>query len=522
MLFNSYVFILVFLPVTLLVFFRLGAVDRRWAAAWLALASLFFYGWWNPPYVALLLVSIVFNFKMGVWVARAREGHLPFGPRFVLVLAIALDLALLGYYKYANFFVENLNAVTGQSWSVGQILLPLGISFFTFTQITFLVDTYKGEAKEYSFVHYLLFVTYFPHLIAGPILHHKEMMPQFAGPSAYRINAEDFAVGLTFFFAGLFKKVVLADGIAPYVEPLFAAAGKGASLTFFESWAGALSYTLQLYYDFSGYSDMAIGLSRMIGIRLPINFNSPYQARNIADLWQRWHMTLTRFLRDYVFHPLGGKRKSHWRRYAALFATMVLAGLWHGAGWTFVIFGALQGALLILNHEWRRRSGKWWGRKREDPGRAELIACRTLTLVVWIAGLMIFRANDMSEAAAILKGMAGWNGFALPQVWLSKLGPLGDFLSGMGVSFGIIAAQETMKAVPWIVPLLLVALFAPNTQAIMARYMTEYKSTDLTLGPFGRFLAWRPHPAWAIGFAVISVVAMLKLTQISTFLYYQF
>jgi alginate O-acetyltransferase complex protein AlgI len=309
MLFNSYSFLLLFLPVTVIIFFRLGAYSRQLAAAWLGAASLFFYGYWNPAYVGLLLASIFFNYGIGYALAREHDTDRNRRKNFILTAGIVADLLLLGYYKYANFFLDTTNRILDTGWTLQDILLPLGISFFTFTQIAFLVDAWSGKAREYNFIHYLLFVTYFPHLIAGPVLHHKEMMPQFARPETYRFSWDNMTIGLTIFTIGLFKKSVLADGVSPYANVAFHAADMGEKLDFLASWGGALAYTAQLYFDFSGYSDMAIGLSRMFGIVLPLNFNSPYKATNIIDFWRRWHMTLSRFLRDYLYIPLGGNRK---------------------------------------------------------------------------------------------------------------------------------------------------------------------------------------------------------------------
>jgi len=335
MLFNSYPFLLGFLPVTLIGFFAIGRVSRPGAAAWLTLASLVFYGWWSPAYVALLLASIAFNYTLGARIARARARDEPALARRLLIAAVTIDLATLGYFKYANFFLDTLTTVSGITLPAARVILPLGISFFTFTQIAFLVDAYRGIAREYNPIHFALFVTYFPHLIAGPILHHKEMMPQFARPRIYVPHAGNLAVGATIFAIGLFKKTVLADRIAPFVAPVFDGAA-ATPPTLLVAWGGALAYTFQLYFDFSGYSDMAIGLSRLFGVQLPLNFASPYKSRSIIEFWRRWHMTLSRFLRDYVYFALGGNRRGRLRRYVNLFLTMLLGGLWHGAGWTFV------------------------------------------------------------------------------------------------------------------------------------------------------------------------------------------
>ena len=291
MLFNSYGFIFLYLPVVLIGFFQLGRINHAWAAGWLALASLFFYGYWNPAYVGLLLGSIACNYAFGLWIAKAAVRHKNTQKKHTLIVAISANLLLLAYYKYANFFVGNINGVAGTEWSLGDIILPLGISFFTFTQIAYLVDTYQGKVKEYNFIHYLLFVTYFPHLIAGPILHHKEMMPQFAHPRTYRFNADHFNLGITVFVLGLAKKLLLADSLAEFPGPIFASVQAGGQPMLFEAWIAALSYSLQLYFDFSGYSDMAIGLSLMFNVRLPLNFHSPYKSVNIIEFWRRWHMT---------------------------------------------------------------------------------------------------------------------------------------------------------------------------------------------------------------------------------------
>jgi alginate O-acetyltransferase complex protein AlgI len=333
MLFNSYTFIFIFLPITLLVFFSIGGKGHhRIAIAWLVAASLFFYGWWNPAYLSLILGSILFNYAVGVALsnlqAQSSASHLT--KKIILSFGILVNLFLLAYFKYANFFVDNLNSLSGSNFHLQTIILPLAISFFTFQQITYLVDAYKGETREYNFLHYCLFVTFFPQLIAGPIVHHREMLPQFVKNTIYKFNHQHLAIGLTIFFIGLFKKVVLADGVAVYATPVFEAAEQGVMLTFFEAWAGALAYTFQLYFDFSGYSDMAIGIARMFGIRLPLNFNSPYKSVNIIEFWRRWHITLSRFLRDYLYIPLGGNRKGKFRRYINLMITMLLGGLWHG------------------------------------------------------------------------------------------------------------------------------------------------------------------------------------------------
>ncbi len=409
MLFNSYGFIFLYLPVVLLGFFRLGLINHAWAAGWLALASLFFYGFWNPAYIGLLLGSIACNYSFGLWISKADVQHKERRKKQLLIVAISANLLLLGYYKYTNFFIGSINSVADTQWGLGEIILPLGISFFTFTQIAFLVDAYQGKVKEYNFIHYTLFVTFFPHLIAGPVLHHKEMMPQFAHTATYRIDWNNVASGLMLFTLGLCKKTLLADALAPYVRGVFNGVQHSLAVgilpTAYEAWTGALAYTLQIYFDFSGYTDMALGIALMFGIRLPINFNSPYKATSIIEFWRRWHMTLSRFLRDYLYIPLGGNRHGKLRRYLNLIATMLLGGLWHGAGWTFVLWGALHGAYLTINHLWREVFPEWLSRWM--PSWLASLAGTTLTFIAVVSAWVLFRSNDLAQALSILKAMYG-------------------------------------------------------------------------------------------------------------------
>ena len=518
MLFNSYVFIFVFLPVTLAGFFLLGRFQPRLAAAWLAAASLFFYGWWNPLYVGLLALSICFNYLCGVAIARSAAPIGSGARKRLLIFAVAVNLAVLAYYKYANFFVSSVSHVTGSTLSLGDIVLPLGISFFTFTQIAFLADAYFGKAREYNFVHYGLFVTYFPHLIAGPVLHHAEMMPQFNEPATYRFSFENTAVGITIFVIGLFKKVILADGIGGYAKPVFAAAAAGFELTALEAWCGALAYTFQLYFDFSGYSDMAIGLSRLFGIVLPLNFHSPYKAVNIVDFWRRWHMTLSRFLRDYLYIPLGGNRHGPARRYASLMITMVLGGLWHGAGWTFVLWGALHGVYLALNHGWHAlRRG--WGHDLKHTTRWGRACGCVITFIAVVIGWVLFRSADLTAAVAMLKAMAGFNGWVLPDFWLPKWGVAGLWLAEHGVRFGDTHDLVGGGVVNWIWISLLIVWIAPNTQELLAGYRP---ALALFAEHYRGRLAWRPVPLYALLTAVLALIAIFNLHQQSEFLYFQF
>jgi D-alanyl-lipoteichoic acid acyltransferase DltB (MBOAT superfamily) len=521
MLFNSYPFLLAFLPVSFAVFYLLGSVNRQGAAAWLALASLFFYGWWDARYVVLLLGSIGANFGLGVALAHMAARGNP-NKSWLLVGAIAANLLVLSYYKYAGFIATNVSELTGTKYVVEGIVLPLGISFFTFTQIAFLVDTYRGYVRELNPIHYVLFVTYFPHLIAGPVLHHKEMMPQFARDSTYRLDAENIAVGLTAFFIGLFKKVVLADGIAVYASPVFSAAESGLELTLFEAWGGVCAYSFQIYFDFSGYSDMAVGLSRLFGVRLPINFYSPYQAHNITEFWRRWHMTLSRFLRDYLYIPLGGNQKGMPRRYANLITTMLLGGLWHGASWNFVVWGGLHGLYLVIHHGWQA-----WRPSRnsntQPRNRQRILGIGTTFLAVCIAWVF-FRAQTHTAAFSILASMLGLNGLSLP----SAMAPLLGGLTSVGVSFdGMFknGLAQWSTGVVWLAGLAAITWLTPNTQQILNRYEPTLDGNSGRLsGLHWRWFQWQPTWGYATFTALLGIcaAAFMLVGSYSEFLYFQF
>jgi alginate O-acetyltransferase complex protein AlgI len=418
MLFNSQIFILVFLPITLVLFYLSALRSHTLALSAALVASLIFYSYWNPKFVILLLLSIVVNYTIGRNLILYRD-HTGPDRRAALLLGLGafLNLAAISYFKYYNFFINNVNTVFGSNIVFEDIFLPLGISFFTFQQIAYLVDCYQGKTKETNFRDYALFVSFFPQLIAGPIVHHSQMMPQFKSDSVGRFNLPIFLDGVTIFILGLAKKVILADAFGKYADVGFSAAASGVDLTFFEGWAAALSYTFQLYFDFSGYSDMAIGLGLMFNIQLPFNFNSPYKAANIIDFWRRWHMTLSAFLRDYLYIPLGGNRKGETRRHANLMATMLLGGLWHGAAWTFVLWGGLHGIFLVINHLWAKLSVARMIAERR-VGRA---AGWLITFLAVVGAWVIFRATSFGAALQIYRGMLGINGATMPDQFVALL-----------------------------------------------------------------------------------------------------
>lgn len=399
MLFNSPFYIFAFLPFVLLIFFSLNKLRYiLLGRAWLVLASLYFYGFWNPSYLFLIIGSMLLNFGIGnaLHKTKLRKKRKGLSRKSVLVIGIVLNLALLVYYKYSDFFIENINVLLNDDLPLLNLLLPLAISFFTFQQVAYLVDCYKEDTQEYDFLSYCLFVSFFPQLIAGPIVHHKEMMPQFAQLKNVFINYNNLAKGLFIFALGLFKKVAIADTFAIWANQGF---DSQITLSFFEAWGASLSYTFQLYYDFSGYSDMALGVALMFNIVLPTNFNAPYKARNIQDFWRRWHMTLSRWLKDYLYIPLGGNQKGVTRTYFNLMATFVLGGLWHGAGWTFILWGFLHGGALALHRFWHGMGLKM----------TPMLAW-ALTFIFVNFTWVFFRAADVPAALSMIEGMVGLNG----------------------------------------------------------------------------------------------------------------
>jgi len=479
-LFNSYVFIFVFVPLTAAAYFLAARYSRRptTAHAVLAVASLVFYAYWRPPFVALIASSITLNYLCGLLLMKHPR-------KWLLAGGVAANLGLIGYFKYAGFLAGTFNALLGAHVDVGDIFLPLGISFFTFQQIAYLVDTYRGAGGERNVGRYALFVSFFPQLIAGPIVHHGEVIPQFKDHEKVRFNMDSFAAGVSIFIIGLFKKTVLADTFAVWSSPAFDSTD---ALTFLEGWGAALSYTFQLYFDFSGYSDMAIGLGRMFNIKLPLNFNSPYKATSIIDFWRRWHMTLSRFLRDYLYIPLGGNRKGKVRRYVNLSITMLLGGLWHGAGWSFVVWGGLHGLYMMINHAWNATKIKM----------PKALAW-AITFVAVASAWVIFRAPTLTRAGELFRAMLGANGFALPASWNDALWRLGR----MGVNFAQLKHFDGLTELAWLAGALVVTTAVPNSFEILEKH-------------------WKPNARWALGTGLMAALSLAAMSRISEFLYFQF
>ncbi len=489
MLFNSYVFLLVFLPLVLAGFFAVGArLGRRPAVAWLLGASLVFYGYWHPPYLVLLVLSILANHTWARFIDKAAGNN----RRLLTWIGIGANLAVLGYYKYALFILGIFVPVAGHSgFLASEIVLPIGISFYTFQQIAYLCDVRDQVGRHRPLVEYAFFVSFFPQLIAGPIVHHHELLPQLRNHIA-RLRLRHFAPGVALFLIGLCKKSVFADRMAPLANGLFDA--RDAMPGFADAWLGTSAYTLQLYFDFSGYSDMACGLALMFNLRLPANFASPYKATSIIDFWRRWHITLSHFLRDYLYIPLGGSRGSGLRRTATLMTTMLLGGLWHGAGWTFVAWGGLHGIALAANHAWRDIRTKH-GFKPLHP-----VLSQPLTLL-WVAvAWVFFRATDFGGAGSILAGMAGSNGF-------------GDLF--------LVQAKDNqfvLMGVLW-----LVVLFGPSSLSILRHYRPcSGHFPDRDRPGFRLKGGWLESPWGALGLGAFFFAILLNMPRVSEFIYFQF
>jgi alginate O-acetyltransferase complex protein AlgI len=494
MLFSSYEFILVFLPLALAGYFGLRLFARKSVTLlWLIVASLTFYAVWDPWNLLVLFSSIGFNFSCGTYLAERARSKRPTG--LLLAVGIAFNLGLIGYFKYSGFFATNLNAVFGTDIPVLGLVLPLAISFFTFQEIAYLVDSSRGQTYGYRFKDYVLMVAFFPHLIAGPIVNHRILMRQFMSPTALKISPQTIALGIGLFVFGLAKKVLLADGMAPQANLVFDGVAHGASPSFSDAWIGALAYTLQLYFDFSGYSDMAIGLGLLFGIRLPLNFNSPYQATSIIDFWRRWHMSLSAFLRDYLYFSLGGNHRGEVRRYVNLGITMLLGGLWHGAGWTFVCWGAFHGLGLTACHLWRRlfRSGS-----NQNGGSLWGIAlARALTLVFVIFGWVMFRADSIGSAGKMMGSMIG--------------------LNGLNLSVNSDRQLTALITLATIVGLMAVALLAPNSQQWLG-YDPE-RPAEEGHSWSARLTAYPLHGA-ALG--CLLAFTLTQMSAVQSFLYFQF
>jgi len=510
MLFSSYPFIFAFLPVVLIGFFLLAKQGLfRPALGFLTVSSLFFYGYWNPVYLILIMSSILVNYLLAIRIVdnhnnEAKHKHL-------LWLGLAFNIGLIGYFKYKNFFLDNLNEVFDLQLENVPVLLPLAISFFTFQQIAYLVDVYRDKQAERNFLNYALFISYFPQLIAGPIVHHRELLPQLRSQEIFKLNWMNIGAGLTIFSIGLFKKIMIADNLAPSVHAVFGMAEAGQDISLFVAWGGALAYTLQLYFDFSGYSDMAIGVALMFNIHLPVNFLSPYKSKSIIEFWRRWHITLSHFLRDYIYIPLGGNRAGEIKRMSNMMTTMLIGGLWHGAGWTFVLWGGLQGAYLVLNRMWIDfLAAIKLSFVRELPGYWFLAGCLTFFCV--ILGWVLFRAETLSGAMNLYHAMFSLDFVTLTPKYVDKVANVLPFMAITpdAAASNIMGLDEAKM----IVAGLLIAFFLPNVREMF--YLNKDKDKKWYR------LVWKPSLFWVPVALVALCSSIMSMTNVSDFLYFQF
>ncbi|NQX89535.1 MAG: MBOAT family protein [Halioglobus sp.] len=501
MLFNSFLFLFAFLPLTLAAFYA----TRKWTSARVAVgllvfASLVFYGYWKPIYLFLLLGSISVNYAFGRVLAVQSPS------RKFLVAGVSLNLLLLGYFKYSGFLAGETNVLLGLSLPVPVVALPLAISFFTFQQIAYLVDCYRHAAQEKSFLNYCLFVSFFPQLIAGPIVHHKQIMPQISRMVSDSHLKPRFAAGLTLLSFGLFKKVIIADNFALYSTRFYDDAVSDVLHTG-DAWVGALSYHFQIYFDFSGYSDMAIGLAMLFGIILPVNFNSPYQALSIVDFWRRWHMTLSRFLRDYLYITLGGNRRGTVRRYINLLVTMLLGGLWHGAAWTFVVWGGLHGLYLVINHAWSALLERL-GCAAVMRNPLYKLVCLLLTTVAVMVAWVYFRAPDFSVANDTILAMTGGGEAGFSDGYRS-------FLSRAGFADSASLVTGYPLSPVWFMPLVF-------SVALLFTFTVPNSMEVLGLIAHNGVIRWRPSLIWALLCAAMLCCSIIGMFGSTEFIYFQF
>ena len=482
MLFNSYEFVFLLLPLTLAAWYALCRFGKYTAAkAALILSSLVFYGWFRPVYLPILAGSILVNFALGRLLLSDLSAK---RKKTVAVFGVLLNLGVLGYFKYFDFFLDNINRIFGAHCTLPQIMLPLGISFFTFQQVSYIVDCRRGDVPHYSFTDYALFVSFFPQLVAGPIVLHSEMVPQFAAVPQRKFSAETFGRGLTRFSYGLAKKVLLADLLGELVTFGYADV---SALSGLQAWITMLAYTLQIYFDFSGYCDMACGIAGMFGMELPENFDSPYKALNVVDFWNRWHRTLTRFFRQYVYFPLGGSRKGTARTYVNIFIVFLLSGLWHGAGYTFIVWGALHGIADIFCRVCRKPLEKL-------PKAVNWLLCFGFLNVTWV----VFRAESLPQAFTLLRRLFA-GGTALSEDLLAALRPnlLYDTLQNLRLP-----QPALLYCAALLLGALLLSTCCRNTQT--------------------RAAAWKPNVRTCLAVTVLLTLSILSLAGVHTFLYFNF
>jgi D-alanyl-lipoteichoic acid acyltransferase DltB (MBOAT superfamily) len=490
MLFNSYEFLYAFFPAVLCLFYILANLaNSNYRRHLIIAASLIFYSSWDIWNLPVILVSMTVNYGISLKMRDAKDEPDFFSEKFWLVLGIIFNLSLLGYYKYFNFLIGIFNSLFGASFHRLDIVLPLGISFFTFQQIIYLCDLRRRVTAPANPIDYAVCVSFFPHLIAGPIIKYRKILPQLSSPIQFKVHTSYLAAGLGFLTIGLLKKVLLADNLAPIADDVFKQALHHGPMSMIGAWAGAMAYTLQIYFDFSGYSDMAVGLGLCFGIELPVNFNSPYKSRSIIDFWRCWHITLSQFLRDYLYIPLGGNRNGKPRHYLNLLITMFLGGLWHGAGWTFIFWGILHGGALCLNHWWHGlRQGKMTG----EHFLTTLLA-RAATFAFLLFTWVVFRADNLSNAFHIWRAMIS---------------------SSQDLSF-----SWPLSTALWLALCLGIALFPPNTQEIMNHFRSRFELYSPSDFKTPRYMA---SAKWGLAMGLAFFGVSILISQATKFLYFDF
>ena len=553
--FNSYQFLFVFVPLLLAGFYVATRLRGPSAArAWLLLASIAFYAYANLLSLVILLPAILIYFAIAKAIVRTDESNTRARTAW-FILGVALNIAFLGYFKYRNFFLDSANQLFGAQFALLPLILPLGISFITFQMIAFLADVQSGQVKSFSLFEFLLFALFFPRAVAGPIVHWEEVMPGLTG-EAPRWRNSNLAVGIALFSIGLFKKAVIADGVAVWVTPAFAAQPPGSTLTLIPAWVGALAYTFQLYFDFSGYTDMALGLARLFGVRLPMNFNSPLKSSSIVEFWSRWHITLTRFLTAYLYTPmvmgwtrrrmqlnrpvLRGKR-STLSAFLALTAvptliTMGISGFWHGAGTQFIVWGLLHGLMLTINQAWRTWRPRFWP-DQESYHRVMRPAGFLLTFFGIATTFVFFRARSIDSAVSILGSMFGAHGVTIPHAIGDRLGAFGLWLQGLGVAYDWSSGSGFFIEIAWVVVLFVASTRLPNSLELTRRYEpaldfeppaeTEPTTAAAPASPRRARRTWIPREialngAGAAWLAFLFIAGVLALSRGGGFLYWKF
>ena len=518
MLFNSIEFLFILLPISILIYYTsYFYISRKASIIVLIICSLVFYSYWNPVYLLLLFFSILFNYSSYKYIIIQKKYSFS-----ILIFSILINLLILFYYKYFNFFIHNINIAFDSSFNFEKIILPLAISFFTFQQITFLVDSYNQKVKNVKFIEYCLFVTFFPQLIAGPIVHHGEMIPQFSSEKKINFNIDKIGIGFLIFIIGLFKKTVIADGISKYSNHIFLLADSSSLESFFGSWVGATSYAFQIYFDFSGYSDMAFGIALMFCIVLPINFYSPYKCNNIIDFWKTWHITLSRFLKNYIYIPIGGNKYGEFLKYRNIFVTMLLGGIWHGAAWGFIIWGSIHGTFIIINHLWNHLSNQYQQLKYLKNTIVFGLISHVLTFLLITIAWVFFRAETLDGAVLLVNSMIGINGISLHHSLHSLVELFPSIFYTADITIPWFGPTTPLITVPMLIGLFLFVKLFPNTYQYFHFNKNKLDKSSYLNNIYKKYFSFKPDNKNLIIFALLILFMISYYHDSSEFLYWQF